>query len=98
MKSLLTTTSVTTKPNIPKFNYEDQIILLVCIDLFCEGVWYVHCHYEMHQSTGMNTVIIVKNGTTAEQTMLPPTDDMPACSSSSGPTERGGFFRPSASI
>ncbi|OMP07329.1 Multicopper oxidase, type 1 [Corchorus olitorius] len=44
------------------------------------GVWFMHCHYERHSSLGMDTVFIVKNGTTVETSILPPpASGMPCC-------------------
>ncbi|KAL8162560.1 hypothetical protein V2J09_014049 [Rumex salicifolius] len=36
------------------------------------GVWFIHCHLERHSFTGMDAVMIVKNGTTTDTSMLPP--------------------------
>ncbi|KAM3759942.1 hypothetical protein ACB098_01G157500 [Castanea mollissima] len=44
------------------------------------GVWFMHCHLERHASWGMDTVLIVKNGTTAETSLLPPPTNLPTCS------------------
>ncbi|XP_075651316.1 laccase-15-like [Castanea sativa] len=44
------------------------------------GVWFMHCHLERHASWGMDTVLIVKNGTTAETSILPPPTNLPTCS------------------
>ncbi|PIN11709.1 Multicopper oxidase [Handroanthus impetiginosus] len=43
------------------------------------GVWLLHCHLERHQSWGMSTVIVVKDGATPETKILPPPDDVPKC-------------------
>ncbi|KAK9047229.1 hypothetical protein V6N11_053079 [Hibiscus sabdariffa] len=43
------------------------------------GVWFMHCHFERHSSWGMDTVFIVRNGTTAETSILPPPSGMPRC-------------------
>ncbi|XP_044509905.1 putative laccase-9 [Mangifera indica] len=43
------------------------------------GVWLWHCHFDKHYTWGMNTVIIVKNGPTAETSMLSPPAYMPPC-------------------
>ncbi|XP_022766575.1 putative laccase-9 [Durio zibethinus] len=43
------------------------------------GVWFMHCHFERHSSWGMDTVFIVRNGTTAETSILPPPPGMPRC-------------------
>ncbi|XP_030942632.1 laccase-14-like isoform X2 [Quercus lobata] len=44
------------------------------------GVWFMHCHLERHASWGMNTVIIVKNGTTSATSIRPPPANLPTCS------------------
>ncbi|OMP10629.1 Multicopper oxidase, type 1 [Corchorus olitorius] len=44
------------------------------------GVWFMHCHFERHSSWGMDTVFIVKNGTTPKTSILPPpASGMPRC-------------------
>jgi len=43
------------------------------------GVWFMHCHLERHQSWGMQTVFIVKNGNSSNQMLSPPPPDMPPC-------------------
>ncbi|XVF29920.1 hypothetical protein REPUB_Repub16aG0012300 [Reevesia pubescens] len=43
------------------------------------GVWFMHCHLERHSSWGMETVIIVRNGTTVETSIRPPPPGMPRC-------------------
>ncbi|KAK4800727.1 hypothetical protein SAY86_021214 [Trapa natans] len=44
------------------------------------GVWFMHCHLERHASWGMATVLIVENGRTEDERILPPPGGMPACS------------------
>ncbi|KAJ0025992.1 hypothetical protein Pint_07804 [Pistacia integerrima] len=44
------------------------------------GVWFMHCHIERHATWGMDTVLIVKNGTTPNTSMLPRPTYMPPCS------------------
>ncbi|XP_056163483.1 laccase-14-like isoform X2 [Syzygium oleosum] len=46
------------------------------------GVWFMHCHLERHASWGMDTVLVVKDGTNDDQKVLPPPKDMPPCSGS----------------
>ncbi|XP_037497852.1 putative laccase-9 [Jatropha curcas] len=46
------------------------------------GVWFMHCHLERHATWGMDTVLIVKNGTTKETSLRPPPVYMPPCSAS----------------
>ncbi|KAG6422972.1 hypothetical protein SASPL_113355 [Salvia splendens] len=43
------------------------------------GVWLMHCHFERHQSWGMEMVFIVKDGKLPHEKMLPPPPDMPRC-------------------
>ncbi|XP_020581936.1 laccase-14-like [Phalaenopsis equestris] len=43
------------------------------------GVWFIHCHLDQHNSWGMDTVLIVKNGPGANQKLLPPPSYMPPC-------------------
>ncbi|MBA0659579.1 hypothetical protein Goklo_011697 [Gossypium klotzschianum] len=43
------------------------------------GVWFMHCHFERHSSWGMDTVFIVRNGTTTETSIRPPPSTMPRC-------------------
>ena len=39
----------------------------------------MHCHVERHQTWGMDTAFIVKNGKHPEAQVLPPPSDMPPC-------------------
>ncbi|WKA10686.1 hypothetical protein VitviT2T_028247 [Vitis vinifera] len=43
------------------------------------GVWFMHCHLERHASWGMDTVLIVKNGTTSSTSMLEPPSYLNPC-------------------
>ncbi|KAL6137098.1 hypothetical protein ACLB2K_062393 [Fragaria x ananassa] len=43
------------------------------------GVWFWHCHMERHLSWGMESAFIIKDGGTAETSMLPPPATMPSC-------------------
>ncbi|CAN0905239.1 Putative laccase-9 [Linum grandiflorum] len=46
------------------------------------GVWFMHCHLERHATWGMETVVIVKNGNSADAQIRPRPQHMPLCSSS----------------
>ncbi|XP_062091365.1 laccase-6 [Humulus lupulus] len=43
------------------------------------GVWFMHCHLDIHQSWGLGTAIIVKNGKGDPQTLPHPPADLPRC-------------------
>ncbi|KAM1204121.1 hypothetical protein ACFX2J_019853 [Malus domestica] len=43
------------------------------------GVWVMHCHIERHQTWGMTTVFLVKNGVDLKSKILPPPHDLPTC-------------------
>ncbi|XP_057454848.1 laccase-6 [Lotus japonicus] len=43
------------------------------------GVWYMHCHIEIHQSWGLGMVFIVNNGKGANESLPPPPSDLPQC-------------------
>ncbi|KAI9073206.1 hypothetical protein K1719_044815 [Acacia pycnantha] len=43
------------------------------------GVWYMHCHIEIHQSWGLGMVFIVKNGKGEQESLPQPPTDMPQC-------------------
>lgn len=50
---------------------------MVCDD--CLGVWFMHCHLELHTSWGLKTAFVVENGIGAKQSILPPPKDLPPC-------------------
>lgn len=43
------------------------------------GVWFMHCHLEVHTSWGLKMAWIVKNGKGPSQSILPPPPDLPVC-------------------
>ncbi|KAK9122202.1 hypothetical protein Syun_019819 [Stephania yunnanensis] len=43
------------------------------------GVWFMHCHLEIHMSWGLSMAFIVKNGKGASETLPPPPADLPKC-------------------
>nr|XP_043636543.1 laccase-7-like isoform X6 [Erigeron canadensis] len=44
------------------------------------GVWFFHCHLDVHLPWGLGTAILVENGGTPESTLPPPPADFPRCS------------------
>ncbi|GER50356.1 laccase [Striga asiatica] len=43
------------------------------------GVWFFHCHLEVHTGWGLKTAFVVENGPDEEHSVLPPPKDLPAC-------------------
>ncbi|XP_068636180.1 laccase-6 [Aristolochia californica] len=43
------------------------------------GVWFMHCHLDIHQSWGLATAFIVKNGEGELETLPHPPADLPRC-------------------
>ncbi|XWS74213.1 hypothetical protein CRYUN_Cryun02cG0196600 [Craigia yunnanensis] len=43
------------------------------------GVWFMHCHLEMHTSWGLRMAWIVLDGKLRNQKLLPPPTDLPKC-------------------
>ncbi|XVF15726.1 hypothetical protein REPUB_Repub09cG0180500 [Reevesia pubescens] len=43
------------------------------------GVWFMHCHLEVHTTWGLSMAFLVKNGKGQRQTLPPPPPDLPLC-------------------
>ncbi|KAI7726540.1 hypothetical protein M8C21_032091 [Ambrosia artemisiifolia] len=43
------------------------------------GVWYFHCHLDVHLPWGLGMAFLVDNGGTPESTLPPPPADLPQC-------------------
>ncbi|XP_042510288.1 laccase-11-like [Macadamia integrifolia] len=43
------------------------------------GVWFMHCHLELHTMWGLKMAFVVDNGKSAEESILPPPNDLPSC-------------------
>ncbi|KAH6559009.1 hypothetical protein KP509_1Z032500 [Ceratopteris richardii] len=43
------------------------------------GVWFMHCHLEVHTSWGLETAFLVTNGKTKAQSLQEPPSDLPVC-------------------
>ncbi|XAR65899.1 Laccase [Bertholletia excelsa] len=43
------------------------------------GVWFLHCHLEVHTSWGLKMAFLVENGEGPDQSILPPPKDLPVC-------------------
>ncbi|XP_047945515.1 laccase-14-like [Salvia hispanica] len=70
--------------NVPRFGWT-----VVRFKANNPGVWYMHCHYDRHQTWGMRMVFIVKDGDRPEEKMLPPPPDMPRCDMPGGEVTLG---------
>ncbi|KAM7256182.1 hypothetical protein ACFE04_011923 [Oxalis oulophora] len=43
------------------------------------GVWFMHCHLEIHTTWGLKMAFLVDNGKGPNQSVLPPPSDLPKC-------------------
>ncbi|XP_058093572.1 laccase-4-like isoform X2 [Magnolia sinica] len=43
------------------------------------GVWFLHCHLEIHTTWGLKMAFVVHNGKGPNQSLLPPPNDLPSC-------------------
>ncbi|KAL8152814.1 hypothetical protein V2J09_010574 [Rumex salicifolius] len=43
------------------------------------GVWFMHCHLELHTMWGLKMAFVVENGKSPEESILPPPADLPPC-------------------
>lgn len=46
---------------------------------FYVGVWFMHCHLELHTGWGLKTAFVVEDGPGKDQSVLPPPKDLPKC-------------------
>ncbi|XP_057458644.1 laccase-4-like [Lotus japonicus] len=43
------------------------------------GVWFMHCHLEVHTTWGLKMAFLVDNGKGSKQSLIPPPKDLPKC-------------------
>nr|XP_023906364.1 laccase-4-like [Quercus suber]POF18715.1 laccase-4 [Quercus suber] len=43
------------------------------------GVWFMHCHLEVHTTWGLKMAFVVENGKGPNESLLPPPSDLPKC-------------------
>ncbi|GFP86307.1 laccase-22 [Phtheirospermum japonicum] len=43
------------------------------------GVWFLHCHLEVHTTWGLKMAFLVENGKGPNESILPPPNDLPKC-------------------
>jgi hypothetical protein len=53
-----------------------RILTVVCT---CAGVWFMHCHLEVHVSWGLKMAWLVLDGDRPNEKLLPPPSDLPKC-------------------
>ncbi|XP_071732772.1 laccase-4-like [Rutidosis leptorrhynchoides] len=43
------------------------------------GVWFLHCHLEVHTTWGLKMAFLVENGEGPNESIMPPPKDLPTC-------------------
>ncbi|KAJ1437363.1 Multicopper oxidase, type 1 [Sesbania bispinosa] len=43
------------------------------------GVWFLHCHFEVHTTWGLKMAFLVDNGKGPKESLIPPPKDLPKC-------------------
>lgn len=43
------------------------------------GVWFMHCHLELHTGWGLKMAFVVEDGPDRDHSVLPPPKDLPSC-------------------
>ncbi|KAK8926559.1 Laccase-22 [Platanthera zijinensis] len=43
------------------------------------GVWFMHCHFEVHTTWGLKMAFLVENGNGLNESLPPPPGDLPKC-------------------
>ncbi|KAK7294648.1 hypothetical protein RJT34_17538 [Clitoria ternatea] len=43
------------------------------------GVWFLHCHFEVHTTWGLKMAFLVDNGKGHKESLVPPPKDLPKC-------------------
>ncbi|CDP14064.1 unnamed protein product [Coffea canephora] len=43
------------------------------------GIWFMHCHLEVHTTWGLKMAFLVENGNGPNESILPPPTDLPKC-------------------
>jgi hypothetical protein len=63
------------------FVYSTNVFLIISTLLMCcdAGVWFMHCHFDVHLSWGLRMAWIVLDGTLPSQKLPPPPSDLPKC-------------------
>ncbi|MFS8014741.1 putative laccase [Helianthus anomalus] len=47
--------------------------------MYISGVWFFHCHLEVHLPWGLGMAFLVENGGTPDSTLPPPPADILQC-------------------
>lgn len=59
--------------NVCDFTY------LILLRIINAGVWFMHCHFDVHLSWGLKMAWIVQDGKLPNQKLPPPPSDLPKC-------------------
>ncbi|KAJ7559362.1 hypothetical protein O6H91_04G081800 [Diphasiastrum complanatum] len=43
------------------------------------GIWFTHCHLDLHSTVGLETALLVQNGRGPLESLQPPPHDLPPC-------------------
>ena len=44
-----------------------------------KGVWFMHCHLELHTGWGLKMAFVVEDGPDKDHAVRPPPKDLPHC-------------------
>lgn len=78
-------TNLSCKANLSIVLVLNEIYIMFCRnDIFssiygCIGVWFMHCHLELHTGWGLKMAFVVEDGPEQDQSVLLPPKDLPAC-------------------
>lgn len=63
------------------YHFDKKMTKLIISDslIVNAGVWFMHCHLDIHQSWGLGTVLVVTNGQGELETLPHPPADLPQC-------------------
>lgn len=62
------------------FLHEGPLITHIYIyNLHYTGVWFMHCHLELHTTWGLKMAFLVDNGKGPNESIIPPPSDLPKC-------------------
>jgi len=54
-------------------------ILTLTSVMYLTGVWFLHCHFEVHTTWGLKMAFLVDNGKGPNESLIRPPNDLPKC-------------------